>query len=452
MLFPEFTFTTERVTKNRTLASILSQRVPSVGDGFVPCTVGSQDPDDLVVQRLSCLARERFNYFVVGVLEKVLCQASEECEDDGLKIYSTTVVFDKNGYLIAKYRKFHLIDEPALDKAPELEPTTFKTDSGVTFGLVTGYDLLFAEPTDTFKKNGVIHYLSMGAWKSVMPFDYGLSVWKGFSVANVGIFLATANYQRPELGYTGQGFCLPSGKSSFAYSFESGSFSSFELVVDEESKIINIVQEKENRSIQMEGMDFSRFTAVPVPTDFRNNNSVQVCHGADFCCTLTYRIIEIPFNNFLAYKLVAYEGNRTASDGTVLFPEQICGLVACSTADKMSCNASKEETDYTYSTRFDVLSLTGSFSSRKVVPLAMSGDEFYFPITSHMILTSSQIGNRFQFKYEHDGVSTQQVKFLALSSTDYKIVKNGTFRNIPSMVVFVFSIVITVFLNYRLKN
>lgn len=52
---------------------------------------------------MSCLARERFAYHVVGILEKAFCENELDCREDGLKIFSTTVVFDKNGQIIAKY-------------------------------------------------------------------------------------------------------------------------------------------------------------------------------------------------------------------------------------------------------------------------------------------------------------------------------------------------------------
>jgi hypothetical protein len=62
---------------------------------------------------MSCLARERYVVYVTGILEKSICEDSLDCREDGLKIFSTTVVFGKNGQIIAKYvvlfLNFHVI-------------------------------------------------------------------------------------------------------------------------------------------------------------------------------------------------------------------------------------------------------------------------------------------------------------------------------------------------------
>jgi len=64
-----------------------------------------------VVKWLSCLSRSRYAFVVAGILEKVPCTPGpkEQCRVDGLKIYSTTVVFGKNGQVEAKYEIINLI-------------------------------------------------------------------------------------------------------------------------------------------------------------------------------------------------------------------------------------------------------------------------------------------------------------------------------------------------------
>jgi hypothetical protein len=42
-------------------------------------------------------------YNVTGILEKAICEDKLDCREDGLKIFSTTVVFGKIGQIIAKY-------------------------------------------------------------------------------------------------------------------------------------------------------------------------------------------------------------------------------------------------------------------------------------------------------------------------------------------------------------
>jgi hypothetical protein len=52
---------------------------------------------------MSCLAKERYVVYVTGILEKAICEDALNCREDGVKIFSTTVVFGKNGQIIAKY-------------------------------------------------------------------------------------------------------------------------------------------------------------------------------------------------------------------------------------------------------------------------------------------------------------------------------------------------------------
>jgi hypothetical protein len=60
---------------------------------------------------MSCLARERNVVYVTGILEKAICEDQLDCREDGLKIFSTTVVFGKIGQIIAKYVIFFLISD-----------------------------------------------------------------------------------------------------------------------------------------------------------------------------------------------------------------------------------------------------------------------------------------------------------------------------------------------------
>ncbi|XP_065349061.1 biotinidase-like [Cloeon dipterum] len=415
-LYPDFAFTTTEVINNRSLAALLSQRVPAVGNETVPCIIASSDPKDLVVKRLSCLARSKYIYLVAGLLEGVPCSEGEPCRDDGLKIYSTAVVFDKQGFLIAKYRKYNLIYEEAFDKPSTLEPATFKTESGITQGIFMSNDLLFAEPTRIYLANGVRRFVNLGAMVNTMPFGFCLTVQWGWHFANLDkeITLVSANYFNSMIGYTGKGIISSSGGYSMSYSYGAGHLDISRAFVGQYGKAVQ-EESKAEPPIISEETDFTNYTSVPVPHSSVVVNEVSVCHGENgFCCTLTYRMIRSADEMF--YQLVAFDGNRTARDGSLLFPEQICGLVACSSTDKMSCSASLDATNYTEEVSFSVLALKGSFSSDKVMPITLEGSS-YFPMT-YINMTVLPKGNRYEVNMVSDG-GMQQMKTFAISSTDF---------------------------------
>lgn len=52
-----------------------------------------------------------------------------------------------DGLLLARYHKYNLYFEEAFDVPPRAETVTFDTPFAGTFGLITCFDILFAEPT-----------------------------------------------------------------------------------------------------------------------------------------------------------------------------------------------------------------------------------------------------------------------------------------------------------------
>lgn len=73
-----------------------------------------------------------------------------------------------------RYRKFNMVEEPALDAPPSKENVTFQTEKNITIGLLTGHDLLFAFPAKSLFARGVKNFLLNGAWKNRLPFILGI--------------------------------------------------------------------------------------------------------------------------------------------------------------------------------------------------------------------------------------------------------------------------------------
>jgi len=86
------------------------------------------------------------------------------------KVYNTAVVFDKNGELLAKYRKLHLFDALSVKesdtmlKGSELPPV-FEIE-GVRTGLSICYDLRFPEIYRSMAHRGAELFLVPSAWYS----------------------------------------------------------------------------------------------------------------------------------------------------------------------------------------------------------------------------------------------------------------------------------------------
>jgi len=73
-----------------------------------------------------------------------------------------------------RYRKFNLVGESAFNKTEAPEVAIFTTNFGVTFGLITGHDLLFSSPAfELINDQNVTNFVHPTAWVNTMPFLTG---------------------------------------------------------------------------------------------------------------------------------------------------------------------------------------------------------------------------------------------------------------------------------------
>jgi hypothetical protein len=70
-----------------------------------------------------------------------------------------------------RHKKIHYYGEPALDSAVRVQNTTFNTDIGITFGILCSSELLFTDPTQSFK--GISDFLVPMGVSGQMPFLTG---------------------------------------------------------------------------------------------------------------------------------------------------------------------------------------------------------------------------------------------------------------------------------------
>ncbi|XP_059473029.1 uncharacterized protein LOC132195208 [Neocloeon triangulifer] len=236
--------------------------------------------------------------------------------------------------------------------------------------------------------------------------------------------VAVASYLDPEMGYTGNGYYHGTGNFGLHYQSVPGSCSPLLLApgLRHEANQEFSDDEKGQRAIVAEGIDFSNYIAVNVPL-YDTVNRIGVCSGTEFCCSLTYKAENVvPDTHF---QLVAFEGNRYASDGTVLFPEQTCGLVACSGWDRSTCGASKNETLYAKEVRFLNLTLVGSFSTDRVIVNTIDGaydhEKWFYPLSDPRQTNFRLTTNGDRYDAEISNIQPISIKMFGLTSTDYNV-------------------------------
>lgn len=185
---------------------------PDPADTISPCH-DSTYPDDLV-KKISCSADTHKRYVVVNAVTKAKCPDPEmvanndprNCSkrDDGFSYYNTNLVFDRNGTLVSRYRKFNLFGEE-VDRPFKPSMVTFDTDFGVKFGHFICFDLMFRYPAlELVKGLNVTDIVFPTMWFSELPFLTGAQVQKGWAFSN-NVNLLAAGANNPGRGSTGTG-------------------------------------------------------------------------------------------------------------------------------------------------------------------------------------------------------------------------------------------------------
>jgi predicted amidohydrolase len=170
IVFSEFTLNTEET----------AVYVPEPKNRVNPCESKNYGANDLL-KILSCAAKKGQTYVVINLTEKANCpdeemianQDERQCRPEGVSYYNTNVVFDRNGTVISRYRKFNLFQE-TVDHPKYPEIVTFSTDFGITFGIFTCFDINFAEPSGSLlRKHKVTDIIFPSFWFSELPHGTG---------------------------------------------------------------------------------------------------------------------------------------------------------------------------------------------------------------------------------------------------------------------------------------
>jgi predicted amidohydrolase len=156
---------------------LLPEGITVVGTGKAYADVVETIPGP-TTNRLAALARERKAYVAAGIYER-----------EGKVLYNTSILLDRQGNLVGRYRKVYL---PAGEVEGGLTPgvgyPVFPTDFG-TVGMMICYDVMFPEPAKAMAAQGA-DLILLPIWGG----DETLA--KARAIEN-GIYLVSSGYDYP---------------------------------------------------------------------------------------------------------------------------------------------------------------------------------------------------------------------------------------------------------------
>ncbi|EDW52975.1 GM12590 [Drosophila sechellia] len=297
--------------------------VPNPEDQINPCL---SDPNATYYEEflvtLSCAARNASKYIVINLTEKQKCEDVPEdtrpCASNGLNVFNTNVVFDRQGVVVSRYRK---------------------TDFGVTFGHFICFDILFYTPAYQLVDQGVTDFVYPAMWFSQLPFLTAVQIQLGWSYAN-NVKLLAAGASDPIVGNSGSGiYHGRSGSLRSVMRQESGERSIYVARVPKYRARRRMKRDLNRQVATSSSFNIKRdylenFTSEELKIDAgkTGNLSQNLCHGG-FCChfDLAWRSLRKSSRNtsHYNYRVGIYEGWRNEKRLDVNYIRN-CGLFNCS--------------------------------------------------------------------------------------------------------------------------
>ncbi|XP_076280181.1 vanin-like protein 1 [Lasioglossum baleicum] len=333
--------------------------IPSPKEEYVPCT-GNRNDVSQTLKQLSCAALTNSIYLVANIAEKACPNAHNvECTDSRTIYHNTNVAFDRNGKIIARYRKVNLYNEEQFEVVNPPEIVTFDTDFGVKFGTFICFDILFPVPAlNLTRQLGVTDIVYSTAWFSEAPFLTAVQTQYGWSYGE-DVNMLAAGYNNPRAGSAGSGIYLGTKGIANATITEK---SQSRLLVSRVPKKTPVAHpdvlsspEKDPSSdkiadscYRMNGTtdvvlgvrimrdSIQSFETVPLNETSFNKT---VCHR-DFCCNFRGSKAADINEASSIYRAVVFNGCRFYGH-TVEADIRVCALTQCSDESVASCGVVK---------------------------------------------------------------------------------------------------------------
>ncbi|KAL2729899.1 vanin-like protein 1 [Vespula maculifrons] len=345
--------------------------IPSAKAKYTPC-VSNMTGVSETLKRISCAAKKNKIYVVINIAEKEAC-TSNDCPKKKTYYYNTNVVFDRNGTIIAKYRKINLYIEPEFDRPKHPEVVTFDTDFGVKFGTFICFDIMFAEPALNLTRDLEINDIVFTtAWFSETPFLTAVQTQAGWAYAE-NVNLLAAGYNNPSRGSTGSGIYLGRNGPSKAImlfnqttkllvaevpKMKALSLKSQEIPESKENEHAHIHDElRRKREVVEESLKLLRDNVSLYQTEILNGNATKtLCHN-NHCCNFTIQMPNVDPN--VQYRIVVFNGIRNLAKIRWI-GARFCAVIQCSDNNIESCGSVVNST-----ATFDEIRISGKFEDSR---------------------------------------------------------------------------------------
>ncbi|XP_055305811.1 vanin-like protein 1 [Sitodiplosis mosellana] len=418
---------------------------------------------DEVLRSISCAVRKAKKYVVIDLYVKVKCSMDDQSfcayESDSTNLYNMAIVFDRNGDVVAKYRKYHLFNEDGVQQTKTPDLTTFRTDFNVTFGVCICFDLMFDEPAINLVDQGVKHFVYPTMWFSEIPYLTAVQYQQSWAYAN-NVNLLAANVNAPSIKCSGSG--IYGGRSGALQVIVSESPATKILVakipidpaegnrLEAQSNSNPNTDSNESSEMILFQDDITEYTVTFLDFSRSLGQSGSVCNKA-ICCDYN---IEVSDNGGLegkssySYAISVFSGHRRYNGiNNLLTGQEVCSLIACTEMNtKSSCGIRTSPSQVHNRYNFTKLSLKTVLpvTYMKAMPNTLTADllplnvkEFEYKI--------SKIKEHYVVEL-HLNVPKSNLLTFAIFSRDYDkdVITNGTESSkMTTMITFcVFSSII----------
>lgn len=330
---------------------------------------------------------------MINVDEKV--KNKTENGQEKLIYYNTNVVFDREGVVISRYRKFHLFNEPGTSITPLPELTYFETDFNVTFGHFICFDILFKSPAmDLWATKNIFDFAYPSMWFSELPFMSAVQTQNMWATGEHAVNLLAAGANRPHVGSTGSGIYSKNGPlTSIFTGVETRKILVAEVPKKQFWDDVDI-QERffKKSSAEQEGKflrerlqdvkflrdDLSAYTTELLTFPQGVSKVSKTLCFKDFCCDFDMRVRNDgdQTTNEQAYRqrIVVFDGVRTYVKGKETGGIFTCALISCLNASLESCGELGNPMEMVNRVEFQELRITGTIvnaASKETMPSTM---------------------------------------------------------------------------------